>query len=52
MNWPTILVAALVAAVFAAVVIGMIRGKRKGKTVCACGGCSGCAMAGVCHQKK
>ncbi len=49
--WPTILVGALVAAVVAAVAVSMIRNKKKGKHACACGGCSGCSMQGVCHQK-
>ena len=51
-NWLTLVVLAIVAVVLAAVILRMIRNKRRGKSSCACGGCSGCAMQGTCHPEK
>ncbi len=50
MNLPTILVGLIVAAAFVLVIVFEIKKRKKGK---GCnGGCSGCAMAGSCTQKK
>lgn len=53
MNWigshmGDIVVLAVLGVTVAAVVFSMVRDKKKGKH---CGSCSGCAMAGCCHNK-
>lgn len=50
-NLGTILIAAAVIAILAAVIVNMVRKKKRGESSCGCG-CSGCAMANVCHGAK
>ena len=45
---PTVIIGAIIAALFVAIIAKGIINKKKGK--CSCG-CSGCAMAGICHEK-
>ena len=48
-NWGTIVVCALLLAMVSGLIYKLIRDKKRGKSSC-CGGCSGCAMQGTCHQ--
>jgi len=49
MNLPTIIVSAIIAVAFLLIVINEIKKRKNGKGCCSC---SGCAMAGTCHNKK
>lgn len=50
-SYGDILVIVVLALVVGLIVRGMIRDKKKGKS-CGCSSCSGCAMAGSCHNMK
>ena len=49
-NLSTIIISLLLVAICMAIVIKIRRDKKKGKSSCG-GGCSGCAMSGMCHPK-
>ncbi|MCR4676337.1 MAG: FeoB-associated Cys-rich membrane protein [Sphaerochaetaceae bacterium] len=53
MNLSTLIVALVILAVVALIIRGIIKDKKKGKNSCG-HKCSGCALAGECHnaQKK
>ncbi len=57
MNWilenlGTIIVALIVFAVCVLIVRKIVKDKKSGKSpTCGCG-CGGCAMSGICHDKK
>ncbi|MBQ1257602.1 MAG: FeoB-associated Cys-rich membrane protein [Clostridia bacterium] len=51
MNPATIIVLVLVLSAFVFAVSKEIRKRKNGGCGCS-GGCSGCAMRGVCHQKE
>ena len=48
-NWGNIVILTVIALLVSAIVLCSIRAKRKGKNTCG-GGCSGCAMQGMCHS--
>ena len=50
-NKATLIVSALLLVVVGLVIFKMVKDKKNGKTGCGCG-CSGCAMADICHQKS
>ncbi|MBQ3064263.1 MAG: FeoB-associated Cys-rich membrane protein [Clostridia bacterium] len=50
-NWGNILIIGVLALAVGAVVVAHICAKKKGKSTCA-HGCTGCAMQGLCHEKK
>lgn len=50
-NLATIIITAILIAVCTLIVIKLRRDKKKGNTSC-CGGCSGCAMNGMCHPQN
>lgn len=50
-NWGNIVILSVLFLVVAAIVIFHVRAKKQGRSTCA-GGCSGCAMQGICHEQK
>ena len=50
-DWPTIIVSFVLLCIVAAIIFSLIRQKKKGKRSC-CGGCNGCALAGMCHKSQ
>ena len=50
-NMGTIVVSGILIIIVSAVIVSMVKGRRKGKSSCGCGR-AGCAMNGVCHEKR
>lgn len=50
-NWGNIVILAVIAWIVGAILFCHLRAKRKGKNTCG-GGCSGCAMQGMCHSQQ
>lgn len=50
-NLGTICVLIVVGGIITAVIAGMVKDKKSGRNSC-CGGCKGCANAGLCHKDK
>ena len=55
-NIGSLIILFAVVAIAAFVIAGIVKAKKKGKASCGCGGkcgeCSGCAMSGLCNNKK
>ena len=49
--WGSIVILAVLTLIVGAIVYFHIRAKKQGKSSCG-GGCSHCAMSGMCHPKK
>ena len=53
MNPGTLAVSAILVIIVGLVIYKMIKDKKSGKSSCSCGGsCSGCGMAGNCHNTE
>ena len=50
-NWGNILIIGALAVTVALILLFRIRAAKQGKSTCA-HGCAGCAMQGICHEKK
>ena len=50
-NWGSIVILAVLALIVGVIVFFHFRAKKRGKSSC-CGGCSQCAMNGLCHSRS
>ena len=50
-NWGNLLIIGVLVSLVAVIVFFELRAKKQGKRGCA-HGCAGCAMQGLCHDKK